>query len=119
MRLRRLLGLLGSEHDGEVLNAARLAHAMIRGANTTWEAVIPESDGSVTESGAGNRAGDRLADLDKLDQMLASSKVADVLKLRLADMRRALLRDRLADADRRMLRILYRKAIVDGVIVES
>ena len=39
-RLTRLLGMLGSEHDGEVLNAARLAHRLINQSGSTWAEVI-------------------------------------------------------------------------------
>ena len=39
-RLARLLGMTGSQHDGEALNAARLAHRLIRERKTTWEQVI-------------------------------------------------------------------------------
>ena len=53
-------------------------------------------------------------DLEQLDALLASDRVADMLKLRLCDMRAALKRGRLAEADRRLLRILHRKAVIDG-----
>jgi hypothetical protein len=35
-RLARLLSMLGSEHDGEVLNAARLATRTLRDLGCTW-----------------------------------------------------------------------------------
>lgn len=35
-RLSHLLGMLGSAHDGEVLNAAKLAHRLVREAKATW-----------------------------------------------------------------------------------
>jgi hypothetical protein len=35
-RLAKLLGMLGSDHDGEVLNAARLADRLVRDHGITW-----------------------------------------------------------------------------------
>ena len=39
-RLARLLGLLGSDFDGEVANAGRLADKLVRSAGLTWPDVI-------------------------------------------------------------------------------
>jgi hypothetical protein len=39
-RLARVLGMLGSAHDGEIAAAGRMAHAMIRGARITWAEVL-------------------------------------------------------------------------------
>ena len=39
-RLAKLLGLVGSAHDGEALAAARKAHALITAAGMTWGEVI-------------------------------------------------------------------------------
>lgn len=39
-RLIKLLGILGSPHDGEVLNAARLAARLVHDADLTWNDVI-------------------------------------------------------------------------------
>jgi hypothetical protein len=92
---------------------------MIQAAKTDWEAVIPDAGPHDSETMAEVREDGRQGDLIRLDQLLESPKVSDVLKLRLGDMRRALLRGNLADADRRLLRILHRKAIIDGAIVEA
>ena len=35
-RLAKLLGMLGSNHDGEVSNAARMADALVREHGLTW-----------------------------------------------------------------------------------
>ena len=110
-RLRKLLALLGSDHDGEVLAAARRIDALIKAAGTDWPALIPDPP-------APPRAADS-GDLAKLDELLASERVADILKLRLGDMRIALKRGKLGEADRRLLRILHRKAIIDGAIAEA
>ena len=39
-RLAKLLGLLGSDHDGEVAAAGRRAHKLLTEAKLTWHAVI-------------------------------------------------------------------------------
>jgi hypothetical protein len=39
-RLVRLLGMLGSAHDGEVLNAARMADRFVRERGLTWSQLI-------------------------------------------------------------------------------
>jgi hypothetical protein len=52
LRLSRLLGMLGSAHDGEALNAARLADKLVRGAGLTWHEVLslpPPSDPPLDE----------------------------------------------------------------------
>jgi hypothetical protein len=110
-RLRKLLALLGSDHDGEVLNAARRIDALVKAAGASWHGLIPD------EAPVPHKSTD--ADLDRLDQLLASELVADILKIRLRDMRLALKRGRLADCDIRLLRILYRKAVIDGTIIEA
>jgi hypothetical protein len=46
-RLAKLLGLLGSSHDGEVMNAAKMADRLVRAGGLTWEDVIaPAAAGS-------------------------------------------------------------------------
>jgi hypothetical protein len=39
-KLGKVLGMLGSDHDGEVAAAGRRAHAMVKGAGLTWPEVI-------------------------------------------------------------------------------
>jgi hypothetical protein len=113
-RLRKLLGLLGSDHDGEVLNAARHVTQLLREADATWDALIPDVD----DAGPSRNGDARAADLAKLDRLLRSDLVSDVLRIRLSHMRAALLRGLLSEADRRMMRVLYRKAVLDGSVVE-
>src|SRR5690349_19360119 len=43
-RLIRLLGMMGSDHDGEALNAARLADRLIRERRATWSEVVATGD---------------------------------------------------------------------------
>jgi hypothetical protein len=39
-RLIKLLGMLGSAHDGEIANAGRLAHALVHQRGLTWADII-------------------------------------------------------------------------------
>jgi hypothetical protein len=39
-RLAKVLGMLGSQHDGEVLSAARLAQYMLVQSKTTWAEIL-------------------------------------------------------------------------------
>ena len=107
-RLCKLLGLLESDHDGEVVNAARRAAALLREAGTTWSEIIALPPASDKES----------EDLARLDALLAAANVADVLKIRLRAMRAALRNGKLPDQDRRLMRVLHRKAVIDGAIVD-
>ena len=43
-RLAKLLGMLGSAHDGEVVAAARRADAMVRASGLTWRAIVVAND---------------------------------------------------------------------------
>ena len=110
-RLRKLLALLGSDQDGEVLAAARRIDALVKAAGSDWQALIPDAPVPPRRADSG--------DLAKLDELLASDRVADILKLRLGDMRVALQRGRLGEADRRLLRILHRKAVIEGAIADA
>jgi hypothetical protein len=101
--------MLGSAHDGEVLNAARHIDAMMKAAGASWQALIPDSPKP--------RIPRQDQDLSLLDQLLASDKVSEILKLRLKDMRDHMRLGRLSDADRRLLRILHRKAVIDGAVI--
>jgi hypothetical protein len=38
--LSKLLGLTGSAHDGEVINAARKAHELVKAKGATWPAIL-------------------------------------------------------------------------------
>jgi len=50
-RLARVLGMLGSSHDGEVLNAARLAVRIVKESGSIWEQVItPDMNGIGVEA---------------------------------------------------------------------
>ncbi len=39
-RLIKLLGLLGSDHDGEIVTAGRMAHRLVQSLGLTWADVI-------------------------------------------------------------------------------
>jgi hypothetical protein len=45
-KLAAILGLLGSDHDGEVLAAARMAERIRRAAGTTWPDLLAAPDPS-------------------------------------------------------------------------
>jgi hypothetical protein len=47
-RLVRLLGMLGSAHDGEVLNAARMADRFVRERGLMWTQIIQPKPAEVT-----------------------------------------------------------------------
>ena len=49
-RLAKLLGMMGSEHDGEVINAARQADKLVKTASLTWRDVVsPAADVKLVE----------------------------------------------------------------------
>lgn len=48
-RLVKVLGMLGSRHDGEALNAARNAHAMLAQAGMTWAELLGVRPGEEPE----------------------------------------------------------------------
>ncbi len=108
-RLRKLLAMLDSNHDGEVLNAARLASTLLRDAGITWADIVPDTP-SVKEAD--------IVDLARLDDLIAAANVTDILKMRLRAMRVALRNHRLAESDRRLIWILHRKAVIDGAIIQ-
>ena len=39
-KLAKILGMLGSDHDGEVAAAGRRANALLKGAGLTWDQVL-------------------------------------------------------------------------------
>jgi hypothetical protein len=53
-RLARLLGMVGSAHDGEALNAARLADKVVRSLGLTWTEVLAPSPELVLASSGPN-----------------------------------------------------------------
>jgi len=55
-RLVQLLGMLGSSHDGEVLNAAKMAQRHLGSMTMTWEEVLGGQGG---EGGGGNGYSER------------------------------------------------------------
>lgn len=44
-RLSKLLGMMGSQHDGEVLSAAKKANELVRTAGLCWDDVLVRSEG--------------------------------------------------------------------------
>jgi hypothetical protein len=43
-KLAKVLGMLGSDHDGEIAAAGRRANAMVRGAGLTWDQLLTPPD---------------------------------------------------------------------------
>lgn len=71
-RLVQLLGMLGSDHDGEVVNAARLAHRLLRSKPYTWDEVVSVNGSASTNAGGTNRAaGGREAEILELKKQIA------------------------------------------------
>lgn len=43
-QLVKLLEMMGSDHDGEALNAARKAHSLVRSSGKTWDNYISDNE---------------------------------------------------------------------------
>src|SRR6516165_6110804 len=65
-RLARLLGMLGSLHDGEVVNAGRLAVRMLKQAGITWQQLLAPTVNGHNESVVIDAARALLAENDQL-----------------------------------------------------
>ncbi len=95
-RLVKVLGMLGSRHDGEVLSAARLAHAMLSQAKTSWHELLgvkpgEEPDPVPQEEGAApaGKGKGRFADpeyADMVEALLKRGKLDAKSKKRLEGM---------------------------------
>jgi hypothetical protein len=48
-RLTQLLGMIGSNHDGEALNAARLAQRLIGSEGLSWDEVLNSGNGRISQ----------------------------------------------------------------------
>jgi hypothetical protein len=48
-RMAMLLGMLGSDHDGEVITAARKAHALLVANDWTWPSLLGGADANLTQ----------------------------------------------------------------------
>ena len=130
-RLEKLLGLLGSPHDGEALAAARKADALVRAARLTWREVLagpatlppgatespPRTDDAfrkpqqrgrpepaVSEPPASTLS---LSDREVIDALLTSPRVPDRLKEMVRGYARRLELEGLSRDDRAHLRNLY------------
>ena len=65
-RLAQLLGMLGSSHDGEVVNAGRLAVRMLKQAGVTWQQLLAPTVNGHNESVVIDAARALLAENDQL-----------------------------------------------------
>jgi hypothetical protein len=55
-RLAKLLGMLGSDHEGERANAATIADRMLRERGLTWRDILPDQPAGPTQPPATKRA---------------------------------------------------------------
>lgn len=69
LKLAKVLGMLGSTHDGEVLNAARQAQSLVKNAGLTWEQAI-----TVGAKTTPRNTGSALAENAKLRKEVAQLK---------------------------------------------
>ncbi len=74
-KLARVLGMLGSSHDGEVLNAARIAERMVREAGLSWDQVV-------ADLGDESRERDKILAVERKLGHLRQADQAAFLKLR-------------------------------------
>lgn len=79
-RLSRVLGMMGSEHDGEVLNAARMAERLRRELNKSWQSLL------TTVSSASNDSGLLLRALRAENRATQAEVRASALEVRVADL---------------------------------
>ncbi len=92
-RLVKVLGMLGSRHDGEVLAAARLAQYMLGQAKTTWAELLDVKPGEEPEP---------LPQEDDVEKAAAAAaKSAKYADPDYPQMLRVLLRNRALDANTR------------------
>ena len=49
-RLAKILGLIGSEHDGEVLTAARMAEKLRKEANISWDQLLTATPSAAVQN---------------------------------------------------------------------
>lgn len=127
-RLEKLLGLMGSPHDGEALAAARKADALVRSAKLTWADVLagPPRPGQPQEPHANMRKDARwhdgqagvpeppastlrLSDQEVIDALLASERVPARLKSMVQGYAQRMTSEGLSRDDRAHLRNLYAK----------
>ena len=80
-RLAQVLGMLGSHHDGEIANAGRRAHRLIREAGLTWREPLDDS-GAVDAARAllteNKRLCDELAQLSNRPRLLPGQEPQDL-----------------------------------------
>jgi hypothetical protein len=88
-RLVKVLGMLGSRHDGEVLSAARLAQAMLSQSKTSWGDLL------------GVKPGEEPEPLPQVDEDAGVKPKGKYPDPEYADMVQALLKNRKLDAKSR------------------
>ena len=126
-RLEKLLGMLGSAHDGEALAAARKADALVKEAGLSWADVLdgPPRAGDAAAgpadsfrkarkwregvAGVPDPPADtlRMTDQEVIDALLASPRVPARLKTMVQGYAQRMATDGLSRDDRAHLRNLY------------
>ena len=116
--LEKLLGMIGSPHDGEALAAARKADALVRRAGLTWPDVLAGRDQPPPQvaaapvqparpRGRASRNRFSLSDQDVIDALLTSRRVPIRIKRTVESYADAMKHGELSRDDRAHLRNLY------------
>ena len=121
--LVKLLGMIGSAHDGEALAAARKADAIVKSAGMTWLDVVegPDSQTRGAHRTAASAAPEappspmreppvntfKMSDADVIDALLRSPRVTRRMKMTVEGYAMALKDGGLSRDDRAHLRNLY------------
>ena len=116
--LEKLLGMIGSPHDGEALAAARKADALVRRAGLTWPDVLagrdqppPQVEAAPVQPARSRSRAPRnrftLSDQDVIDALLTSRRVPIRIKRTVESYADAMKHGELSRDDRAHLRNLY------------
>ncbi len=120
-----ILETLGSENDEEVLAAARVLHAKVVTAGTSWDTLLtsdededeaedfdPEEDDEGTEDLAdlpGDAAEKNAESLALIGKMLARSDLSDEFRQELEDYKTDIAEDEFEDKDHSYIRAVYKR----------
>ena len=116
--LEKLLAMIGSDHDGEALAAARKADALVKRSGLTWREVLagrvelpPQPQAAPVQParsrGRASRNRFSLSDQDVIDALLTSRRVPIRIKRTVESYADAMKHGELSRDDRAHLRNLY------------
>ena|SRR5712671_5916708 len=77
-KLVRVLGMLGSDHDGERASAARMATQMLREAELTWDHVVFDPEAILLVKSALDEKDARIAHLEDICRTLTKPKIPNL-----------------------------------------